>query len=191
MSNILFFDVETSGYSQQNFMDRSDGYNYQIVSIGMIAVDPSTWKPLAEQYTEIKWNGTSKWDKGAQRVHGLTPAYLEDNGVDEEDAFGLICHFLTQWFDVSKPIIIGGVNVSTFDRHFILSLFDKYESQLKLSGRSIDVAAIGTVLFGTTNSDELFEMFGVTRGVHNALEDAQAALTVARKTNRLVAKLQQ
>jgi DNA polymerase III epsilon subunit-like protein len=185
VADILFLDVETSGYDFDNILDRSGGYRYQIVSIGLIVVSPTTWKVREELYVEIKYNGESFWDKKAEAVHGLTKDYLEENGLDEEEAFLVIAEFLTRHFDVNKPIILGGHNVSTFDRHFLVALFAKYDVKLSLSGRAIDTYSLGRVLFGTNDSTELFEMVGGERVTHNALEDAQLALKVVRMCNKL------
>lgn len=185
MKNVLFFDVETSGYSKTNYSDRSNQYQFQIVSIGMIIVSPKTWKALDREYIEIQWNGTSAWDPGAERVHGLSKEYLLENGLPEEDAFDRICEFLVKHFDVAKPITLGGHNVSTFDRHFLLSLFDKYDSTIQVSGRAIDTYTLGKVLYGCDDSTQLFEMLGISRGDHNALEDTELALKAVRLSHNL------
>jgi hypothetical protein len=184
-SNTLFIDVETSGYSRLNMLDRSDGYKYQIVSIGAIVASSTTWKPIDTFYVEMQWNKTSAWDFGAQNVHHLTREHLEEHGVPEEDGLAMFCEFLLKHYDTSKAITLGGHNVATFDRHFLLNLFKKYDMTLELSGRGIDTHTIGKVLYGTKDSNELFELIGVERAEHNALEDAQLALKIIRQTHKL------
>lgn len=187
--NILFLDFETSGYSKTNFEDRSNKYQYQIVSIGAVVVDSVKWQEIDHFYTEIQWNLTSKWDNSAQQVHGLSREHLEEHGVPEEEAFGEFCVFVSTYFDPAKAITLGGHNVATFDRHFLVQLFDKYNAQIKLGGRTVDTYTLGQVLFGTSDSTELFELLGISRGDHNALEDARMAAKVARLTNRLFVSL--
>ena len=187
--NTLFIDVETSGYSRANMLDRSDGYKYQIVSIGAVVASSTTWKPIDTFYVELQWNKKSAWDFGAQGVHGLTREHLEENGLLEEEGLATFCEFLMKHYDTSKAITLGGHNVATFDRHFILNLFKKYDMTLELSGRCIDTHSIGKVLYGTKDSNELFELLGVERTEHNALEDAQLALKIIRQTRNMFKKL--
>jgi len=158
-----------------------------MVSLGMIVVG-ADWRPREKFYTEIQWNGTSDWDPGAQRVHGLSKEHLEAEGVPEETAFLQICEFIATHFDISKPITLGGHNVSTFDRHFLLQLFNKYDAAIQLGGRAVDTYTLGKVLFGCENSNELFEMLGISRGDHNALEDAELALKAVRMSHQLFTK---
>ena len=185
MNKVLFFDVETSGYDKINFEDRSGCYKFQIVSVGICIVNPLTWKEIDSFYIEIKWNGYSEWDPGAEKVHKLSQEYLDEHGVDQDEAFVLLCEFIVKHFDANKQITLGGHNVSTFDRHFLIQLFNQYDAQIKLSGRAIDTYTLGKVLFGTDNSDELFEMVGVQRAGHNALEDTRLALKVVRLASTL------
>ena len=180
MSKVLFIDVETSGYSRNTGMDRSNGYKYQIVSLGGVVSDTKTLKEGNSFYIEIKPNGVSLWDSEAEAVHGLSREYLEENGVEEEEALAAFCEFLSENFDTNKALTLGGHNVDTFDRHFLLSWFDKYNMALKLSGHSIDSFSVGSILYNTKDSNELFEMFNVVRDKHNSLEDAQAALKAVR-----------
>ena len=57
----LAIDLETSGISFTTD-DPSNNYEYQIVSIALIASNTSTYTEDAVLYREIKWNGESKWD---------------------------------------------------------------------------------------------------------------------------------
>lgn len=185
MSNILFIDVETSGYSKTNFEDRSNKYQFQIVSIGAIVADAKTWKERDRFYVEIQWNGESDWDPSAEKVHGLSKDYLREHGESEEQGFLQICEFILRHFDPAKHITLGGHNVSTFDRHFLIQLFDKYQATIQFSGRAVDTYTLGQVLFGCENSQELFEMLGIARTEHNALEDTQLALKAVRLSSSL------
>lgn len=190
-NSILFIDVETSGYDKYNLLDRSGDYKFQIVSIGLIVASTKSpnWKIRDTLYLEIQWNGTSSWDPVAEKVHGLSKADLDANGIPEEEAFDQICHFIMTHFDTNSTILLGGHNVGTFDRHFLLRLFDKYDCTINLSGRTIDTYSIGKVLYGCDNSTELFELMGNTRNAHNALEDAKLAYNIVRLSSQLAERL--
>lgn len=185
MADMLFYDVETSGYAKDNARDRSGNYQFQIVSIGMLAVNSSTWKATAEKYIEFKPNPNCSWDPGAERVHGLSQQYLEEHGVEEEEGVASICEFIATHFNLDKAIIAGGHNTSTFDRHFLLNLLDKYQMTLNFSGRAVDTYTLGKTLYNCNDSNELFELVGVARGNHNALEDARLALKAVRTTSKI------
>ncbi len=185
MKKILFLDVETSGYSALNLLDRSNNYEYQIVSIGLVVTKPGSWKEIDRHYVEIKWNGSSAWDPGAEKIHKLSKDHLEEYGLIESDAVAEISNFILKHFNPDHQIMVGGHNVSTFDRHFLVSLFNKYGMQIRLSGRAIDTFSVGMTLLNCENSDQLFELIGVTRGEHNALEDTRLALKAIRLTSKL------
>jgi DNA polymerase III epsilon subunit-like protein len=185
LSRILFVDFETSGYHKDNYEDRSNKYEYQIVSIGAIVVSSGSWKAIDKFYTEVQWNGESKWDPQAEHIHGLSKQHLAEHGVPEEEALVAFAEFVAKNIDTTKQLTLGGHNVSTFDRHFLVSWFDKYQIPLQLSGRAIDTYTLGKVLFNAENSNELFELVGTTRKSHNALEDVELALKVVRMVSKL------
>jgi DNA polymerase III epsilon subunit-like protein len=169
-------------------MDRSNDYEYQIVSLGAVVTDSKNWAEGNTFYVEIHYNGTSAWSSEAQAVHGMSKDHLSEHGVSEEEALTTFCEFLGNNFDTNKALTLGGHNVDTFDRHFIAQWFNKYDMAIKLSGHSIDSHSVGSVLYNTKDSNELFEMFNVIRDKHNALEDARAALKAVRMIKKVFTK---
>lgn len=188
---ILVMDSETSGLNV-NHDDPSVGY--QAVSWGLIVVDANTMKILDELYIEIKWNGEAKWDKKAENIHGLTKEYLEVNGLTEEEAVVEIANFVYKhWppdseFSSQRSIRCAGHNVSTFDVFFMRQLFRKFELEFRTGNRFIDTSTLGWAVFDCFNSDDAFEMIGVVRKEHNALEDARASYQLI-KTVRTLSKI--
>lgn len=188
MSNktkVLFIDVETSGYDQNNMMDRSGNGTFQMTSLGAIVVNANTLKELDSFYIEFRYIEGCAWSESAERIHGLSKAYLEENGSTYEDGFVQFTEFLVKHFDSSRAITLGGHNVSTFDRHFLIKFFEHNDAAIQLSGHSIDSYTLGKVLLNANNSNELFEQVGIERGTHNALEDARASLKAARLVKKL------
>lgn len=187
-SKFLSIDAETSGLAFNSVdpsYDSTTGTEYQSVSWGMVVADAVTLKPIDKLYVEIKWNGESEWSDGAEKVHGLSRDYLDENGMSEEDAACEIASFVLEHFDPNKPVVLCGHNVTSFDVFFLRRLLNKFGIMFKTGNRYIDTNSIGFACYGTYNSDDLFDLVGVNRGEHNALEDALAALKVVHAT-RLV-----
>lgn len=185
----LGFDCETTGLALGSLdpsFDEKTQTEYQAISMGMVIIDMDTLKEIDHLYLEIKWNGTSKWTEGAQKVHGLTRQHLEENGFSEEEAVVAICNFLLKYFGPETDIRLIGHNVATFDRYFLARLCNKFQIPLRFGNRHIDTFAIGVTTFGAFNSDDLFEAIGLeARGDHNALEDARSAVQVVRVVRKL------
>lgn len=187
---VCFIDAETSGIAMgadDPSFDPVTGDTYQAVSFGVIVANANTLKPIEELYVEIKWNGESKWDKRAEAVHGLSLAYLEENGVDEEEAVFQIASLFLKYWGPDSPICLGGHNVATFDRFFLRRLLRKHGIEVKLAPKSIDTNSVGFATFGTHNSDDLFALVGCpdrSQG-HNALQDARNALQAVRTVRSL------
>lgn len=182
---VLAMDCETTGL-KFNADDPSEGH--QAVSFGLIVADATTLKPIEELYVEIKWNETSlkareadpEFGKRAENIHGLTLAYLEENGMDEEEAVVEIGNLvLKYWADGNIRCL--GHNVATFDIWFLKRLMRSQGIELKFGSRHVDTSGAGFINFETYNSDDLFELVGFeSRGEHNALDDAKMALEAAR-----------
>lgn len=181
IERVLFIDCETSGlaYSSPDpSYDQATGTEYQAVSWGMVVANAQTLKAIDKLYVEIKWDGVSEWSKEAQKVHGLSPAYLEKNGVTDEEAVVAIAELILKHWGTDGVVCVGGHNVATFDLQFLRRLLKKHGIEVKFGSKTIDTNAIGFATFGTHNSDELFEAVGLPERDpenHNALVDADYA----------------
>ena len=189
MKYLAALDVETSGLcfnSDSPSTNVKTGERYQIVSIGLIVVDADTLTPVEELYREIKWDGTSDWSDRAEKVHGLSRKYLEENGVDGEEAVIDIASLLLKYWGADGVISLIGHNVATFDKFFLLDLMREHGIEIKIGNRHIDSHAVAFTTFGTYNSDDAFEYVGVAlREGHNALDDARASLKVIKTVRDL------
>lgn len=182
INRILAMDCETTGLK---FGSLDPSIGYQSISWGMIVAD-SNFKEIDSLYVEIKWDGVSTWEPRAEQVHGLSKSYLEEHGMDKEDAAVTIAEFILKYFDVDDSIVCLGHNVRNFDLPFLVRLLGEFDITLKFAHRAIDTFSPGFVLAGKTNSDEIFQYFGMpARHQHNALEDARQALKVCRNIRRL------
>lgn len=183
-TKFLAIDCETTGLSK---VGDDPSVGYQMVSIALIVSDVKTYSEIESLYLEIKWNGDSIWDDYAYKIHGLSKEYLEENGVDEEEAAAQIVELIMRHFDTTKGITLMGHNVATFDRYFLRGLLRKFDVDLKFSHRTIDSFTLGLVTIGAFDSDELFDKMGLApRRMHNAIEDIRYTLKSVRIINKLV-----
>lgn len=186
-NKLLCVDTETSGiaFGQDNpSYDSISKKRYQIVSIGLIVVDAVTLKSIDELYLEIKWDGVSDWSKQAELIHGLSIEYLENHGIEREDAVAEICNLILDHFGYNIPINVMGNNVM-FDIQFLKALCRSEGIELKVSNRIYDSNSVGFAMFGTYDSDELFEIIGGKRNLHNSLDDARLSLKVFQTVKQL------
>ena len=189
---ILAMDCETTGLA----VNRDDpsfnpetGEEYQSVSWGFIVADAETLEPVEKMYIEIQWNGESKWDMRAQKIHGLSKEHLEVNGFTESEAVEAIGTLIMKYWGPTVRIGTLGHNVATFDLWFLKRLFRRHGIELSFGSRHVDTSSIGFVNWKTFTSDQLFEMVGFDdRGDHNALQDAEQSLAAARITRQIFDK---
>lgn len=185
-NKFLAIDLETSGMSFQND-DPSNNYEYQIVSIGLIVSNTKTYSEDAVLYREIRWNGTSQWNAKAESIHGLTKEYLEESGMDEEDALADIVEFILEHFDSTQPIVLMGHNVVSFDKPFFKALLRKHGIMFKFSHRALDSFPVGLLIVDAYDSNELFDKMGFPpRKEHNALEDIRYTLKAFRGVKNIM-----
>lgn len=180
---VFAVDCETSGL---NYKSSDITTNYQSISWGIIAANPETFETIDELYVEIKHDGSKyMWDYRAEKVHGLTRDYLDENGLCEEDAAATIGEFILDHIgSVTAPVVLLGHNVATFDLLFLKKLLRNNGLDFKFAHRSLDTFSLSMATVKEYNSDDLFEAFGLDeRKEHNALEDAHHALEVFRQVN--------
>lgn len=186
----LFIDCETSGLAYNNddpSFDPITNKTYQAVSFALAVVNAQTLDIIEELYVEIKWDGVSVWDKRAQAVHGLSLEHLEENGLDEEDAVVAIASLILKYWGPESPVCLGGHNVATFDKYFLQRLLRKHGIEVRFGSKAIDTNSIGFAVFGTHNSDDLFELVGIVRDPenHNALDDVRACVKAVKMVRQI------
>lgn len=181
---VLAIDCETTGI---NFDGDDVTKGYQSIAWGVIVADALTFDPIEKVYVEIKWDGVSKWDTGAEKIHGLSKEHLEKNGMDSEEAVEHIVSMMYTHFTIDEPIVLLGQNVGRFDLPFFRKLLLSQGIPAKFAYRTLDTFALGYGMVRAHNSDELFEILGIKRPTpHNALSDAEASLKSYKVLNKLV-----
>lgn len=189
IDRVLAMDCETSGLnwkSGHSESNQSVAHGYQAIHWGFVVASTDDYKPIAELDVKIKWNGESKWDMKAEKIHGLTKEHLEKHGVDEEEAVMDIIEFFLEHFDISKPIFVLGHNVGTFDLPFLKDLLYRHGvEKIKFGHRAFDTFSLSMGTVKEHDSNTLFKRVGLpVREDHNALEDAKYALAVFRRLNK-------
>lgn len=188
ITRLLAFDTETSGLffnTDDPSFNPKTKQTHQLLSIGLIVVDAVTLTPIEELYIEVKWNPVNLWDSGAEKVHGLSKQYLEENGVSQSEAVELIANLLIKHWGPTSAIHIMGHNPQ-FDLCFLRRLLRTEELEFRWANKMIDTNSIGFAVYNTHNSDDLFKMIGAQhRKEHNALEDIKNTLKVVQVTRQL------
>ncbi|TFH10734.1 MAG: hypothetical protein E4H14_01960 [Candidatus Thorarchaeota archaeon] len=188
---ILAVDAENSGiaYKQDDpSYDVQNDVAYQAVAMGLVVANARTLMPVEELYLEIQWDGVSGWQVAAEKIHGLSKAHLDKNGVSSEEAVVQIGELILKYWGPNGPVGLLGHNVTAFDLPFLRRLLRSQELEINFGYRHVDTHSVGFAMLDTYNSDNLFEMVGLPpRGEtkHNALSDAKAALEVCRRVRAL------
>jgi hypothetical protein len=191
----LCIDWETSGSS----WGKDSTIEHQGLSFGAIVFDAETFDPVEELYLEIKFNGEKwKWSKDAENIHGMSQEYLEQNGVDQEEAAMALAQLILKYWGTDSKVLFLGHNPE-FDRRFtnqLLNCIDiefsveatgKFDSRIEIFHVILDTSALGLVAFGLYKSDLLFEKIGFAeRGDHNSLTDAHQTLATCKAIRELV-----
>lgn len=199
-NHLLAIDCETTGLCFNNrtpVHNETTGERHQTLSWGIVVADTKTLKPVDKLYVEIKWNKASKAQRKedssfgakAEQIHGLDFVYLEKNGVSEEDAVVQIGNLIVKYWGPTSFIRTLGHNVHLFDLPFLRDLFERYDVPLNFGNLHYDTNSMGFATFGSFTSDELFEVVGFDpRSEHNALIDAEQALSTARIIRQIFTK---
>jgi hypothetical protein len=172
----LFFNEDDPSYNSQT------GQTHQSVSWGFIVADAKTLKPIEKLYIEIKHDGKSEWNSKAEAVHGLSKAYLKENGMDASEAVEAIANLIIKHWGPTGNICTLGHNVVSFDLCFLKRLMRSQGIVLKFGNRHIDTFAASMGTIQAFNSDDLFDTMGLpVREKHNALEDIEYTLESLRR----------
>lgn len=183
---LLVIDSETTGIAigcDDPSYNPNTGDTYQAISWGVAVADARTLKPIEQLYVEVKWDGVSKWTREAEKVHGLSIEYLEENGVEPEVAVEQIASLILKYWGPANSIVTLGHNVATFDVWFLKRLMRSHGINLRFGNRHVDSFSLGFGSFGSFNSDDLFEQAGLPvrdTNKHNALDDALYSLESVR-----------
>ena len=186
----LGIDWETSGYLPPKELDgHFIGYadEHQGIALGAVVFDIQTFEPIDTFYVEIKFDDSKyKWEKQAEKIHGLSKEYLEENGLSAEDAATAFMNFFVKHFLPDEEVILLGHN-KDFDIAFLHKFLEPFGIMPKLSYRGINTSDVGMVAFGMVKSDQIFEHIGLPpRQDHNALEDILYTLEVCKTVRTLV-----
>jgi DNA polymerase III epsilon subunit-like protein len=163
---------------------------YQGIAFGVVIFDTTTFQPVETLYRELHFDETKyKWTVGAEKVHGLSREHLLEHGVTREQALIDLAELLLKYFAPGTKIMIAGHNVG-FDADFTSQLFRDHDMEIIFHHVMLDTSGLAFVLTGEYKSDVVFDLLGGIdkRGLHNAIDDAIATLTVLRTARQIFEK---
>jgi len=188
----LLVDWETSGAA----FGQDSSVEHQGIAVGAIVFDLVTLEPVDELYRELKFDAKYKWTMEAEKIHGLSREHLEANGVSREEALADLIEMMIKYWppgffakrgtEPTSKILVAGHNKG-FDMDFTNQLFQDHDLQIVFHHVSLDTTMVSFAVSGLYKSDDVFERWGGVniRGLHNALEDARATLTVLRTIRQI------
>lgn len=195
----LWLDWETSGAAfDLAYPDQFVPGMFQGIQLGLVVADNENFEEVDAIRVNIKFDQSYKWQDEAQKIHGLSREWLEENGVDAEEAVVEIIEFITKYFgsdvifygegkpDKTRSICFGGHNLG-FDIAALQALLARFNFKVVEHHVRLDTSSIGFLAVGIYKSGKLFEHFGAEkRGDHDALDDTRQSLAVAAGVKALI-----
>lgn len=195
----LWLDWETSGAAfDLPYPEQFVPGMFQGIQLGLVVADNENFEEVDAIKVNIKFDSSYKWQDEAQKIHGLSREFLEENGVDAEEAVATIIEFITKYFgddvifygegkpDKTRTICFGGHNLG-FDIAALQALLHRFNFKVVEHHVRLDTSAIGFLAVGIYKSGKLFEHFGAEkRGDHDALDDTRQSLAVATGVKALI-----
>lgn len=172
----LSVHVETTGIN--NTVDEPVFKNNNIICLAAVVCEKKTFKPVDEIVLFID-HGI---DDTGSRWHGITPEFLEQEGVDEETAVVDFSNFILQYFDPDGSIIAMGQNVHSFVLPFVKDLLYRNEVYICFSSNSLDVFSVTVPTIGETTIKELIELFGDVDKLEPSYQQQEYACLLKAKT---------
>jgi DNA polymerase III epsilon subunit-like protein len=191
----LCVDWETSGAA----WGKDSSIEYQGIQIGIIVFRTKDFSPVEKLKIDIKFDASKyKWSPEAEKIHGLTREYLEENGFTQEEAAGALLELILKYWGPDNKVMFLGHNPE-FDRRFTNQLTmtvgiefsvertTNSEGWIQMHHVVLDTSALGFITMGLFKSDLLFEAMGFNeRGQHDALQDASQTLETCAVVRMLV-----
>jgi hypothetical protein len=195
----LWLDWETSGAAfDLPYPEQFAPGMFQGIQLGLVVADNENFEEVDALKVNIKFDSTYQWQDAAQKIHGLSREFLEENGVDAEEAVATIIEFIVKYFgedviyygegkpDRTRTICFGGHNLG-FDIAALQALLKRFNFAVAEHHVRIDTSSLGFAAVGIYKSTPLFAHFGgEKRGDHDALEDTRQALAVATGVKALI-----
>lgn len=192
----LCIDWETSG---ARFGDDSSKY-YQGIQFGAIVFNAKTFEPIEKLRLCVKFNDKKyEWTDTAEKIHGISREFLEENGVTQEEAAMALAELILKYWGPDTKVLFLGHNPE-FDRRFTNQLLNqigiefsvepsgKFDSRIEVFHVVLDTSALGFITLGLYKSDLLFQRIGFEdRGSHDAMQDAEQTLETCKVIRQLVA----
>ncbi|MBS3075334.1 3'-5' exonuclease [Candidatus Pacearchaeota archaeon] len=172
---MIILDIETTGLNPS-----VNG----LLSIGALCFD----NPEKQFYEECRIDDSDIITEEALMINGFSREQIFDQRKQTQDE--LIKRFF-EWVDEQEIRILAGHNVGFFDLNFIKTKADKYNINVRIQYRSIDLCSVAQLIYFKINNKFLFDDYKENamslgevlkfcglkdeRKFHNALEDVKLA----------------
>lgn len=191
----LCCDWETSGATWGGDSSKE----FQGIQVGFIVFRTKDFSPVKKLKIDIKFDESKyKWSPEAEKIHGLTREFLEENGVSQEEAAAAFLELILEFWGPDGKVMFLGHN-PTFDIRFTAQLCKSVDVEFSIERQTdaevwiqvhhvvLDTSALGFITMGLFKSDLLFEAMGFNeRGNHDALQDATQTLETCGMMRLLV-----
>lgn len=179
----LCIDWETSGSD----FDGDSSIAYQGIAFGAAIFKLDTFEIIDRMKRYIKFDDRKyKWTESAEKIHGISKSFLNENGISQEEAALDLANFVFSYFGPAPKVMVLGHNVD-FDIAFTKQLLIPYEVMFKIHHVKLDTSVAGLIAFGKYKSDQLFELVGLAdRGTHDPLQDVEYTIELAKSIRLLV-----
>lgn len=186
---IFWFDCETTGLNPE--VD-------QIIQFAYILTDMD-FQELSSGQTFVKFEGPEEsWGVEAEKVHGFSRQFLEENGVSLDDLRDMI---ISAVGNEGMPPIPAGHNVQ-FDLNFLRHLFPRWMFRNLLGYHPLDSMTLaqainfqarkkrGSWLFPSVNLNTVCNVLKIDPGKsHDAISDVRASMEVYQKLSNSIFKV--
>ena len=172
---LISVDVEASGPSPGTG---------SLIAIGACLVDD----PEASFYREVQPIPDRPWDPRTERIHGLTPARLVEQGVPPARAMADFAAWLADVAGAGVPVFVG-FN-APFDWMFVADYFHRFLGHNPFGYAAMDLKAVylgryGLTRWAQTTKRHVGKRHAVSlRHTHHALDDARMQAALARELLR-------
>ena len=134
-------------------------------------------------YREIRPLPGMPWDSATERAHRLTPAHLEELGLEPPQAMRDLAGWLAEVAPGRQPVFVG-FNAA-FDWMFVADYFHRFLGRNPFGISALDLKALymgrhGVERWDATRYSEIVRTYPTRRQMtHQALDDAQAQAELA------------
>lgn len=115
-------DVETGGFPNKTQKAVTD---IALVEVAIVVIDVAELK-IIDTYSDIveEYKEDLIYTKEAEAVHCITKEMIREHGKPIKEVVNNVKKILEKYKNPRRKAILGGHNITTFDRHFFQNMFE-------------------------------------------------------------------